>query len=376
MGGEVYANSNSIACKAGESKVIAAFPDVCLSPPSPPAGPVPVPYPDTSFSKDMQNGSKTVMIGGKEVMLKDQSFYKSSPLGDEAATNGLGAGVVTHVITGKTYFSAWSMDVQFEGQNVDRHLDLTTSNHASYPGNSAPMTDMEKMAVDRLKEDACPCCGKKAPDCPGALSKTFPNGKDREALSHREYYRLDETNPPPPAGDGALTDTAKERQQVIANHPCLGGDCPNAGKSERKSDAPCDVYRVTTKDEATEAEKGKHFDQDLHRDHHSVPKTKGAIEAFFKGSPSGTIMGVDKATWDALIKDKVNKKGDVVKDVSGQNKVVQIDHVTPRAAGGCPNSTKNTQSHGKKCANCKRLDELQDSWHSVEQTNRRAALGV
>ena len=137
MGCDVYANSDEIACKAGDGKVIAAFPDVCLSPPSPPAGPVPVPYPDTSFSKDMQNGSKTVMIKGKEVMLKDQSFYKTSPLGDEAATNSLGAGVVTHVITGKTYFVAWSMDVQFEGQNVDRHTDMTTSNHASPMANTA-----------------------------------------------------------------------------------------------------------------------------------------------------------------------------------------------------------------------------------------------
>jgi hypothetical protein len=135
MGCDVFANNDEIACKAGDGKVIAAFPDVCLSPPSPPAGPVPVPYPDTSFSKDMQNGSKTVMIKDQEVMLKDQSFYKTSPLGDEAATNGLGAGVVTHVITGKTYFIAWSMDVQFEGQNVDRHMDMTTSNHASPPGN-------------------------------------------------------------------------------------------------------------------------------------------------------------------------------------------------------------------------------------------------
>ena len=47
----------------------------------------------------MQNGSKTVQIGGQEVMLKDSSFYKSSPLGNEAATNGQGAGVITHVIT-------------------------------------------------------------------------------------------------------------------------------------------------------------------------------------------------------------------------------------------------------------------------------------
>jgi hypothetical protein len=137
MGCDVYADGDEIACKAGDGKVIAAFPDVCLSPPSPPAGPVPVPYPDTSFSKDMQNGSKTVMIKGKEVMLKDKSFYKTSPLGDEAATNGLGAGVITHVITGKTYFVAWSMDVIFEGENVDRHSDLTTSNHASPTSNQA-----------------------------------------------------------------------------------------------------------------------------------------------------------------------------------------------------------------------------------------------
>src|SRR5439155_1148085 len=128
MGCDVYANGDEISCKAGDNKVIAAMPDVCLSPPSPPAGPVPVPYPNTSFSKDMQSGSKTVQIKGGEVMLKDQSFYKTSPLGDEAATNGLGANVITHVITGKTHFVAWSMDVQFEGQNVDRHLDLVTFN--------------------------------------------------------------------------------------------------------------------------------------------------------------------------------------------------------------------------------------------------------
>jgi hypothetical protein len=158
----VYANGNAIACKSGDDKVIAAFPDVCLSPPSPPAGPIPVPYPDTSFSKDMQNGTKTVQINGAEVMMKDQSFYKTSPLGDEAATNGLGAGVVTHVITGKTYFVAWSMDVKFEGANVDRHLDLTTSNHASPPPNEgAPIPGLEDMSPPEATQGKlfCDCCG-------------------------------------------------------------------------------------------------------------------------------------------------------------------------------------------------------------------------
>ena|SRR2546426_2409541 len=150
MSNEVFANGNAIACKGGDSKVIAAFPDVCLSPPSPPAGPIPVPYPNTSFSKDMKDGSRTVKIDGQEVMLKDQSFYKTSPLGDEAATRTFGAGVVSHVITGKTYYVAWSMDVKFEGLNVDRHLDLTTSNHASPMANeNVPAPGAEKAALPR-----------------------------------------------------------------------------------------------------------------------------------------------------------------------------------------------------------------------------------
>jgi hypothetical protein len=68
MACDVYANNAEIACKPGGGKVIASFPDVCLTPPPPPAGPIPVPYPNTSFSKDMKDGSSTVKIEGKEIM--------------------------------------------------------------------------------------------------------------------------------------------------------------------------------------------------------------------------------------------------------------------------------------------------------------------
>lgn len=141
MGNKVFANGNEIASKSSDVKVTAAFPDVCLTPPPPPAGPLPVPYPDSSFAKDMQSGSSSVKIGDGEVMLKDHSFFKTSPLGDEAATNGQGANVITHGITGKTYFRAWSFDVKVEGENADRHLDLTTSNHqgAQPAGEAAPL---------------------------------------------------------------------------------------------------------------------------------------------------------------------------------------------------------------------------------------------
>ena len=56
MGCEVYANSDEIACKAGDNKVIAAMPDVCLSPPSPPAGEL-VPQPaEAAAVADRQTG--------------------------------------------------------------------------------------------------------------------------------------------------------------------------------------------------------------------------------------------------------------------------------------------------------------------------------
>ena len=172
----VFANGNAVACKAGNDKVIAAFPDVCLSPPSPPAGPIPVPYPDSSFSKDMKKGSKSVKVKRKEAMLKDKSFYKSSPLGDEAATKSFGSGVISHVITGKTYFVAWSMDVKFEGKNVDRHLDLTTSNHACPMANEQlTLPGLETSTTPPIDEDElCPCCQETAAREPeGLIGQAF-----------------------------------------------------------------------------------------------------------------------------------------------------------------------------------------------------------
>jgi hypothetical protein len=199
MGCDVFANGDEIACKAGAGKVIASFPDVCLTPPPPPAGPIPVPYPDTSFSKDMQEGSKTVQIKDDEVMLKDQSFYKTSPLGDEAATNGQGANVITHVITGKTYFIAWSMDVKFEGQNVDRHSDMTTSNHASQPaGAVVPNANFATLGMTTYENQTCP---------DSELQKI---GNEKAQLE-KDLKACDKANPP-----GAPTKGAKTKLQQAA----------------------------------------------------------------------------------------------------------------------------------------------------------------
>jgi len=143
---QVYANGMEVACKAASGKVTAAFPDTCLSPPTPPAGPVPLPYPSNSSASDLTNGTTTVQITGKEVAMKDSSCFKKS-MGDEAATKSLGMGVITHQIQGKVYFHAWSMDVKCEGANVPRHLDLVTSNHMSMPGDTPTWPYVDELAV-------------------------------------------------------------------------------------------------------------------------------------------------------------------------------------------------------------------------------------
>ncbi|QEF98463.1 hypothetical protein Mal15_25150 [Stieleria maiorica] len=294
MSNDVFANGNEIACKAGDGKVIAAFPDVCLSPPSPPAGPIPIPYPDTSFSKDMKNGSKTVKISGKEVMLKDKSFYKTSPLGDEAATKGLGAGVITHVITGKTYFTAWSMDVKFEGKNVDRHIDLTTSNHMCKIGNSMIMANLDSMAQARIMDDKCPCCGQD-PHC-SAQKEDLANmraGNESTSMSHEEYYSHA---------------TSKKHKQILADAEAKNAKCkflPDESTPEQ-----CKRYYPTK----------------------APTKKKPRTPEGFK-IPNETTAS--RMQWD----DSELKKELVAKHPPG----TQFAHKVPVSAGGCPTNPNNVQ---------------------------------
>lgn len=154
MGSNVFANGREVSAKADGNRSIAAMADVCLSPPSPPAGPIPLPYPNFSEASDTVDGSKTVMIGGKEAGLKDKSVYKSSK-GNEAATRSFGMGVVTHTIQGKTQHAAWSFDVKIEGENAIRHMDLTTHNHGSNPFNMALTTDVGKVQLIGDDSDEC-----------------------------------------------------------------------------------------------------------------------------------------------------------------------------------------------------------------------------
>jgi hypothetical protein len=200
MGNEVYANGREISCKAANGKATASFPDTCFTPPQTPATPpgVPIPYPNTGMASDATEGSKTVQISGQEIMLKDKSYFKKSS-GDEAGSAPK-KGLISSKITGKVYFTMWSMDVKFEGENVVRHMDMTTHNHGS-PPNTGPWLyqdatafgdppackkDTKKMQ-EACKDSKSTKVGERyhhtdcSDDCKAAMECVLvPKGKDKE----------------------------------------------------------------------------------------------------------------------------------------------------------------------------------------------------
>lgn len=153
MAAKVYANGMEVSGKASNHKVLASMPDVCLSPPAPPAGPVPVPYPNFAQASDTTGGSRQVKAGGKEINLKGKSSYKKSK-GDEAATRNFGAGMISHTLSGAVKHKAGSFNVKVEGRNVVRTLDLTTGNHMN-PGDGCMAPDTGGAAPPAVTTQEC-----------------------------------------------------------------------------------------------------------------------------------------------------------------------------------------------------------------------------
>ncbi len=135
MGNTVFAENMGFFHKASDGKGVAPG-DVCLTPPPPPGGPLPVPYVNVLFPSDLSKGSKTVKIQGTPTALEDASEISTST-GNEPGTQG--GGVVTHKTKGKGGFTLWSFTVKVEGKGVCRHGDPLLQNTGSrVPNATAP----------------------------------------------------------------------------------------------------------------------------------------------------------------------------------------------------------------------------------------------
>lgn len=150
----VFANGLEIACKKQSNKVIAAFPDVCMTPPENPATPpgIPIPYPSFGMDGDTAKGTGTVKIGGETVSHKNKSHYTKTS-GDEAGCAAK-KGVITSKNSGKSYSHAWSDNVKAEGAPVCRFSDISSNNHASPVGNTPPWP---KIGEPHVPDTTDPC---------------------------------------------------------------------------------------------------------------------------------------------------------------------------------------------------------------------------
>lgn len=380
----VYANTWQIAAKAGMNKSIARFPDVCLSPPGPPAGPIPIPYSDTSFSTDLKEGSTTVLIAGKPVALAQQSHYQPSVLGNEAATNSFGASVVTHKITGKTVFQSWSMDVKFEGKNVCRHIDLTTSNHNCPPPATPPAPSGEAQTLPAtlaaLKDKKCPCCGEALHD----WQKKNPMDPDSEALDtipEDEFYAA---LAKPFADKGAALRAAPaevrtklEGEMLGSSHPDLKFFAPGQPPSKANAILVKEKFYADTVKELKTL-------RDANPDCPNVAKTKDAgCGTHFAVPPGkhdfkvqeGKNMVVRKKTYaqrceDGFSEGLRNKSFDAWEEANpdmpkARRNSTKVNHKTPKQAGGCNGPGNTVPDPYVPTGPCAKIEELQSTLHST-----------
>ncbi|MFY2563617.1 PAAR-like domain-containing protein [Corallococcus terminator] len=361
--GKVYADGNEVVHRDGDGKVTAAFPDVCMSPPPPPAGPVPVPYADSSSARDLKAGSKTVRIADNEVALQDVSHYQSSPLGNEAATRSFGASVVTHTITGKTFFASWSMDVKVEGKGVVRHRDLTTSNHGSYPGATPPLPNLSQAQVEeaqelaqrRMNDGQCPCCGLNS--CAAAFKE------DDQPLHLEEFYKIDVTGP--------------RREQYENLKKLKTTRCTCSGRVF--PEPPCDVFR------SKEAIAGNRYNGIVARWEASGTKaqyreaykrttgvalknsTEFLDELLAKCGREEALRSAAKASRRDLqlpTNEPLRRDWAEYSELKLRAKELErINHLVPKTAGGCPDNPGNLQPHQTLCSVCQDIDQFfTDEW--------------
>lgn len=177
MGDSTFVNGRAVV-HAGSSGKGLAFPDVCLCPPTPPAGPVPTPLPNTVQAKDLAGGARTVLVEGNPAGKKSSYFAQST--GNETS-RPTGGGVVTHAVQGKSYFQSFALNVFLEGEPAIRHLDLLTHNHLAQPGNTPPAVWMSAMSL---------------PPSPRGPKNVTKNAREGDAWI--ELALVDETDEPIP----------------------------------------------------------------------------------------------------------------------------------------------------------------------------------
>jgi hypothetical protein len=213
----VFANMMEVSAKKQGCKIIAAFPDVCFTPPQTPATPpgVPIPYPNFGMDSDLASGSSTVKIGGEPISQENASNY-SKISGDEAGAAPK-KGIITSKNMGKAYAQMWSMDVKADGKGVVRFGDIATSNHASNTGDTPPSVFFGGMEISLA-------------DCPKILASvglsTHAHDDKEQHCNYKDSSKAKQQSDHVPQATCFTTGTRDDPGQVFPNGPYDIGAAP------------------------------------------------------------------------------------------------------------------------------------------------------
>jgi uncharacterized Zn-binding protein involved in type VI secretion len=255
--------------------------DVCLTPPPPPTGPVPVPYVNSLSASDLVQGSKTVKIDGEPTALEDTS-YVSTSTGDEAGTQG--GNVVTHKTKGKGYFKRWSSTTMVEGKGVCRHGDTMGQNCGSGAGCVDPSAVVS--ILPWLKPENI---GKKCPDEPKRKYHP-PTDKQKENVYGKTCWSC-----------GATDSGRSDPKKMTADHQPPQGALWNAGACHQPDDFykwvdhPDNVAPHCSKCSPHQGGTMSHADTEgfLKLDSYSWPDTPAQL-------PAGAAADIEALNWGAF----------------------------------------------------------------------------
>ncbi|MGQ8630592.1 DUF4150 domain-containing protein [Agrobacterium sp. DKPNP3] len=143
-------NGITLCHKNSKGYVRSTLPDVCLTPPKP----LPVPYTNTAFARDLADGTTTVFShGGAMNGVRGSRFAKS--IGDEpGSSGGVKSGTHLHEAT----FLSWSPNVFMQGRAVTRLTDKMLLNKGNTVSVGGYKTDLPEGHPERyLCEVGCRC---------------------------------------------------------------------------------------------------------------------------------------------------------------------------------------------------------------------------
>lgn len=121
-----FVNNREVAHQ-GSGAQSSVFPDVCLTPTG--SSVVPIPYQNVGRSEDVVDGTSTVTIDGKMVMVQGAKYAKSSGDGP-----GVVGGITSGTNQGECELMNYSFNVKVEGKGLGRLADRLFHNKKNTHG--------------------------------------------------------------------------------------------------------------------------------------------------------------------------------------------------------------------------------------------------